>query len=87
MGSIPITRSIVDSDTPPVYALAERIADQPLGAHGITLSGDIWRPEMRPFRKDARFAALMARTGLFDYWQRYGPPDDCDLKDGVLACH
>ena len=69
------------------YALAGRIADQPFGAHGITLSGDLWRPEMRPFRKDARFAALMARTGLSDYWKRYGSPDECDLKDGVLACH
>ncbi|HEY6457333.1 MAG TPA: hypothetical protein VIY90_18810 [Steroidobacteraceae bacterium] len=42
------------------YALAGRLGDQPFSARAITASGDIWRPEMRPFRQDARFSALMA---------------------------
>ena len=46
-----------------------------------------WLPEMRPFRQDARFPGVVTRLGLMEYWQRYGPPDDCDLKDGALTCH
>jgi hypothetical protein len=45
-----------------------------------------WLPEMRPFRQDPRFQAFVTRFGLMDYWQKYGPPDDCDLKDGKLTC-
>jgi TolB-like protein len=47
----------------------------------------MWSPELRPFRQDRRFQALAARLGLMAYWQQYGPPDDCDLKDGKLTCH
>jgi hypothetical protein len=42
---------------------------------------------MRPFRQDPRFQAFTTRLKLMDYWQTFGPPDDCDLKDGKLACH
>jgi hypothetical protein len=45
-----------------------------------------WTPEYRPFRQDPRFQALVTRLGLMEYWQQYGPPDDCDLKDGKLTC-
>ncbi len=40
-----------------------------------------------PFRQDARFQAFTTRLGLMAFWQKYGPPDDCDLKDGKLTCH
>ena len=46
-----------------------------------------WLPEMRPFRQDPRFQDYVTRLGLMEYWQQYGPPDDCDLKDGKLSCH
>ncbi len=49
--------------------------------------GVLWLPEMRPFRRDPRFQAFVTRMGLMDYWNKYGPPDDCDLKDGKLTCH
>jgi TolB-like protein/Tfp pilus assembly protein PilF len=50
--------------------------------------GDVWSPEMRPFRRDARFQALVTRWGgMMQYWQKYGPPDDCDLTGDKLACH
>jgi hypothetical protein len=39
-----------------------------------------WLPEMRPFRQDARFPGVVTRLGLMEYWQRYGPPDDCDER-------
>jgi hypothetical protein len=47
----------------------------------------LWLPEMRSFRKDPRFQSFVTRLGLIDYWKQYGPPDDCDLKDGKLTCH
>jgi hypothetical protein len=46
----------------------------------------LWSPEMRPFRQDARFQPFVTQLGLMDYWQKYGPPDACDLKDGKLSC-
>lgn len=42
---------------------------------------------MNDFRQDPRFQAFAARLGLMEYWRQYGPPDDCGLRDGVLACH
>jgi TolB-like protein len=48
--------------------------------------GVLWLPEMRPFRQDARFQDFVTRLGLMEYWKQYGPPDDCDLKDGKLIC-
>jgi adenylate cyclase len=48
--------------------------------------GAYWLPEMRPFRQDPRFQAFVTRLGLMEYWKQYGPPDDCDLKDGKLTC-
>jgi TolB-like protein len=47
----------------------------------------VFSPELRAFRQDPRFQVLETRLGLVEYWQRFGPPDDCDLKDGKLTCH
>jgi TolB-like protein/Tfp pilus assembly protein PilF len=44
-------------------------------------------PELRAFRRDPRFQAFQTRFGMMEYWQKYGPPDDCNLKDGRLMCH
>jgi hypothetical protein len=44
-------------------------------------------PELVAFRQDPRFQAFATRIGLMDYWQHYGPPDGCDLKNGKLTCH
>lgn len=46
----------------------------------------IWTEELRTFRRDSRFQGFVTRMGLMDYFQQYGPPDDCDLKDGKLTC-
>jgi TolB-like protein len=46
-----------------------------------------WFPEMQPFRQDPRFQALVTRLGLMQYWEKYGPPDNCELRDGRLICH
>jgi TolB-like protein len=49
--------------------------------------GLLWTPQMRPFRQDPRFQQLCARMNLFEYWNAYGPPDNCELHDGKLVCH
>jgi hypothetical protein len=46
----------------------------------------LWLPEMGPFRKDPRFQVFTNRLGLMAYWQKYGPPDYCDLTNGKLTC-
>jgi hypothetical protein len=48
--------------------------------------GFIWMREMLPFRQDPRFQSMCQRMGLFDYWNKYGPPDNCELRDGELIC-
>lgn len=46
----------------------------------------LWSPELRAFRQDPRFQAFATRLGLMKFWEKYGPPDNCDLKDGKLTC-
>jgi len=47
----------------------------------------LWTPEMRPFRRDARFQVFVTRLGLMEYYRQYGPRDDCELKNNKLTCH
>jgi TolB-like protein len=47
----------------------------------------LWTPEMQGFRQDPRFHSIVTRLGMMEYWKQYGPPDDCDLRDGTLTCH
>ncbi len=73
------------------YALAMQCPDIGNGlAIGAVMENnvvDFWGLEMRPFRRDTRFQTFATRIGLMEYWKKYGPPDDCDLKDGKLTCH
>lgn len=46
----------------------------------------LWSVDMRPVRRDPRFAQFVAHLGMVDYWKKYGPPDGCELRDGKLAC-
>jgi hypothetical protein len=70
---------------------AFEVASQSLDAfarHGTigTAWGFIWMREMLPFRQDPRFQEFARRLRLFDYWNKYGPPDNCELRDGKLIC-
>lgn len=47
----------------------------------------VWNPELRAFRQNKRFQPFVTSLGLMKYWERYGAPDGCDLKDGKLTCH
>jgi TolB-like protein len=69
------------------YGVANQALDESVRSGTISGGwGVLWRPELQPFRKDPRFQTLVTRMGLMDYWKQYGPPDDCDLKDGRLTC-
>jgi hypothetical protein len=57
------------------------------GVTGIPFSWGFWLPEMRPFRADARFQELTRHMGLIGYWQKFGPPDDCQQRGDTLSCH
>ena len=46
----------------------------------------LWMREMLPFRQDARFQAMCRRMALFDYWERNGPPDHCEVRAGTVIC-
>jgi hypothetical protein len=48
---------------------------------------DPWSPEMRGSRRDTRFQAYVTRLGMMEYYQQYGPSDDCELKNNKLTCH
>jgi TolB-like protein len=72
----------------PAYDLATLYLDDFIrsGIGGGADWGFLWSPELRQFRKDSRFQLFVQRLKLFDYWKRYGPPDDCDLKGDTLMC-
>jgi Tfp pilus assembly protein PilF len=69
------------------YAVAEAgfARLQRTGSIGGNWAG-IWRPEMRSFKQDPRFQPFAQRLGLMEYWNCYGPPDDCELRNGKLTC-
>jgi TolB-like protein len=72
------------------YSLIEQCLSrqQELAAASPGLAAmSFWLPEMSAFRQDPRFQPLVTRLGLLDYWRQYGPPDNCDIKDGKLTCH
>ena len=48
--------------------------------------GLLWMTEMRAFRQDVRFQSFVERLALIEYWERYGPPDGSELRDGFLIC-
>jgi adenylate cyclase len=68
------------------YQVVNRLLDDfaATGTIGVAW-GFLWQRELAGFREDARFATLAARMRLPDYWQRYGPPDGYDWRDGRLV--
>jgi TolB-like protein len=56
------------------------------GVTGVFDLAQLWLPEQRGLRQDQRFHGLVSRLGLVEYWREYGPPDDCELRDGRLIC-
>jgi adenylate cyclase len=68
------------------YEMVNRSLDDFAAVASIgTAWGFLWTRELAGFRDDGRFTALVARLRLPDYWQRYGPPDGYDWRDGRLV--
>jgi hypothetical protein len=57
------------------------------GLSGIPFIFGFWLSEMRPFRADPRFQELARQMGFITYWEKFGSPDDCQLRSGTLSCH
>jgi TolB-like protein/Flp pilus assembly protein TadD len=66
---------------------AYKLVDKCDANYRFTMMVDSWTPELRAFRQDPRFSGWISKYLPLDYWQKYGPPDDCDLKDDKLSCH
>jgi len=73
-------------DLDSAFEFANEHLDQ-LARAGGSAWASLWTTEMRAFRRDPRFQPLVTRFKLMPYWEQYGPPDGCELKDGKLACH
>jgi TolB-like protein/Flp pilus assembly protein TadD len=76
-------------DMDAAYRLANQCLDHraPGAVYGgVSFQQQLWSAWLRPFRHDPRFQAFANRLGLMDYWQQYGPPDECELKDGKMSC-
>jgi hypothetical protein len=69
------------------YAVANESLDY-FARSGIigTAWGILWARELLPFRQDPRFQAFVRRMNLPEYWDRFGPPDNCEWRDGKLTC-
>ena len=44
----------------------------------------LWLPELAAFREDTGFAHIAQRMRLPDFWNKHGPPDGYDWRDGRL---
>ncbi|HEV2702533.1 MAG TPA: winged helix-turn-helix domain-containing protein [Steroidobacteraceae bacterium] len=66
------------------YELANRWLDQSEQSGMTETWYSLWAPEMRPFRLDRRFQALVRRLKMTAYWQQFGPPDGCELQGNEL---
>jgi TolB-like protein len=82
--------TVVLGDFDLAFLIANRTLDQ-FELQGaipvIDFLSQLWLPELRAFRQDLRFQVFATRLGLMEYWQQYGSPDDCEVKDGKLICH
>lgn len=46
----------------------------------------LWGPEQRAMRQLPEFSDFTKRLGMFPYWKKYGPPDNCEVKNDQLVC-
>ncbi len=71
------------------HHVAARAVNHFLRERAIRLNSflpQLWIPELRAFRQDPRFGLLAERLGLIEYWKKYGPPDECEIREGRLIC-
>ena len=42
----------------------------------------LWAPQTRGLRVDPRFHSFVTKLGMIPYYEKYGPPDNCELAGG-----
>lgn len=65
-------------------ALYEQI-DELFDYRAVTVK-TFWMPELTAARQDPRFKAFARRTGLVDYWRKFGWPDVCRPVGDSFVC-
>jgi hypothetical protein len=65
-------------------ALYEHVDD--LYAYRAVTAKTFWLPELSEARKDSRFKDFAERTGLLDYWRKFGWPQVCRPVDDSFVC-
>ena len=65
---------------------AYRVVNSNLDLLGQSAWWTFWHSEMAPFRQDSRFASLVTKAGLLDYWREYGWPDVCQPAGDSVNC-
>jgi len=73
-------------DLDSAFAFANGHYQQMVRAGGSAWAS-LWSTSMRPFRRDPRFQPYVEQLRLMEYWEKFGPPDDCELNARTLACH
>ncbi|MDX1579667.1 MAG: tetratricopeptide repeat protein, partial [Gemmatimonadota bacterium] len=66
-----------------VFDELERMADRGTVVFGLWR---LWEPEMTYLRRHPRFADLVARIGLLEYWRNVGWPDLCEPEGNGFRC-
>jgi TolB-like protein/tetratricopeptide (TPR) repeat protein len=68
------------------FEVVQRVVDNfhRSGVVNVLVLPPLWLPELKTFRRDARFGRVVADLGMLDYWKVHGPPVHCDIKDGRL---
>lgn len=67
------------------FAIADRIVGERPRPHDIFSLLTFWRPRSASFRTHPHFQSLVERLGMVAYWERYGVPDGCTLRNGKLS--
>jgi hypothetical protein len=65
---------------------AYRVTGRGWQSAGANTWWDLWEDGMVTFRQDPRFADLVTRLGLVDYWRENGWPDACRPMGDSLGC-
>ena len=65
---------------------AYRVANMARDSAGAYSWWELWRDDMAMFRQDPRFAELVTKLGLVDYWHENGWPDACQPAGDSLIC-
>jgi TolB-like protein len=90
-GSLPMLLmhwSVSLGDVDLAYSIGNLALDNFQRQQAVPVEGfvpQLWATEMRAFRLDPRFHEFAGeRLKLLEFWNEYGPPDGCEIREGRL---